>query len=197
MSPKHNRQVIYSMMVSLDGYIESRDGAIDWSVPDEELHQHFNDFEQEIDTHLYGRRMYENMAGYWTNAGDNPQAAAVEKEYACIWNQSEKIVFSTTLERVGENARVIRDNLPEAIRTLKAEEGRDMDLGGASIAASFIEHDLVDEYRLYIHPVVLGGGKRMFPELLKQRELRLLETRQFGCGVVLLRYARKESEAGV
>jgi dihydrofolate reductase len=176
------------MNMSLDGFIEDPNGALDWANPDEELHQFFNDQEKEFGLQLYGRRIYEGMAGHWTTAHSNPSAPAWEIEYARIWQNIPKIVFSTTLQHVGENARLVRDNIAEEVSVLKAQPGKDMVVCGAGLAASFMRLDLIDEYRPVVHPVVLGGGKPMFPVLDKMIQLRLVETRRFRSGVVLLRY---------
>jgi dihydrofolate reductase len=178
--------------MSLDGFIEDSNGSLDWSNPDEELHQFFNDQERDFDFQLYGRRIYENMAAHWTTAHTNLSASAHEIEYARIWQSIPTIVFSKTLQQVGENARLVSDNIAEEVRALKAKSGKDMVVCGAAIAASFMRLDLIDEYRTVVHPVVLGGGKPMFPALDKIISLRLIETRRFGSGVVLLRYQRAD-----
>ncbi|MEC0311507.1 dihydrofolate reductase family protein [Paenibacillus lautus] len=185
------RKVIYSMMVSLDGFIETEDHLIDWSTPDEELHRYFNEAENEIDIHLYGRRLYTNMASYWPTADLNPEAPDYEIEYARKWKNQKKIVFSTTLDHVDWNSTLVRGNIKEFMEELKLQPGLHMDLGGAGIAASFMEQDLIDEYRLYIHPIVLRGGTPMFHSLRNRIHLQLVESRAFGSGVVLLRYQPK------
>ena len=186
------RKVIYCLNVSLDGFIEDSNGSLDWSNPDEELHRFFNEQEREFDVQLYGRRMYETMAPYWTTVHTNLSAPAHEIEYARIWQSIPKIVFSKTLQQVGENARLVSDNIAEEVRALKVQSGKDMVVCGAGLAASFMRLDLIDEYRPVVHPVVLGGGKPMFPALDKIISLRLIETRRFGSGVVLLRYQRTD-----
>lgn len=190
------RKVIYCLNVSLDGFIEDLNGSLDWSTPDEELHQFFNEQERKFDVQLYGRRIYETMAAHWTTAHTNPSAPAHEIEYARIWQSIPKLVFSKTLQKVGENATLVSDNIAEVVSALKARPGQDMVVCGAGLAASFMRLDLIDEYRLVIHPVILGGGKPMFPALDKLIGLRLIETRQFGSGVVLLRYQRADQGAG-
>lgn len=184
------RRVIYGMLVSLDGYIEAPGHDIGWTIPDDELHQHFNDVAREVTTHLYGRRMYETMASFWPTADEDPAAPEVIAEYARIWRGNEKIVFSTTLQEVGWNSQLVRDNIVGEVAALKQQSGSDMDLGGAGLAASFMQADLIDEYRLYVHPIILGGGTPMLPVLDGRLNLRLLEARTFGSGVVLLRYER-------
>jgi dihydrofolate reductase len=177
-------------MVSLDGFMEASDGSIDWSVPGEELFRHFLEQESTIDVYLYGRRTYENMAGYWSTADTKPASTESEVQYAKLWQKVPKVVFSTTLETVGDNSRIVKKNIAEEIVQMKAEEGQLMSLGGAALAATFIQLDLIDEYHLYIHPVVLGGGKPFFPSQTCLTNLKLLETKIFDSSVVYLRYGR-------
>ncbi len=180
------RNIIFAQLVSLDGYIEDRDGKIDWTMPGEELHSHFNELEKNIDINFYGRRMSE-MMDYWLTADQNPDLTDYELEYARIWKQTERVVFSRTLKEVKGNVRLLREVDPDEIRNLKNQPGNNMAVGGPELASAFIKHGLVDEYRLYIHPVVLGGGKPFFPADIKLN-LRLEENRLFRCGVVMLRY---------
>lgn len=182
------RKVIYAMSVSLDGYFEAADGDLGWSFPNEELHQHFNDLERTIDLHLYGRRLYETMAAFWPNADANPQAPEYVIEYARIWKVMPKIVFSKTLASVGWNSRLVSGDIAAEVNRLKARPGGDMSVGGAELAASFMQLGLIDEYRLYVHPVVLGSGRPMFRATPAPVHLQLVETHTFGSGVVLLRY---------
>jgi dihydrofolate reductase len=178
------------MLVSLDGFIEAPNGDLSWSYPDQELHQHFNDQERAIDINLYGRGLYENMASFWPTADENPSAPQVEKEYARIWRDMPKIVFSRTLAQVGWNSRLVRGDIADEVNKLKEQPGKDLSVGGAGLAATFMQLGLIDEYWLYLHPVVLGGGKPMFQALRDKITLQFVETRQFGHGVVLLRYQR-------
>jgi dihydrofolate reductase len=182
------RKIIYAMSVSLDGFIETTEGNLNWSFPDEELHEHFNERERGFDIHLYGRRLYENMAAYWPTADENPSAPKYEIEYARIWKSIPNVVFSRTLERVGWNARLVRENIAEEVKRLKEEPGNTMNVGGAGIASSFMQLGLIDEYWLYLNPVVLGGGKPMFQHLREKINLELVESHTFSRGVVLLRY---------
>lgn len=190
------RKIIYSLMVSLDGYVEGPNGELNWSEPGEELHKHFNDqyLTGEIDTSLYGRKLYENMAGYWSQDFEtdmDPPAHEVEIEFARVWKAIPKIVFSKTLEKVEWNSTLLREVNPEEITQLKQQPGSNIDVGGATLASTFIKHRLIDEYRLYIHPVTLGEGKPMFP-IGEQLNLELVETQTFACGVVMLKYQVKE-----
>jgi len=183
------RKVIYSMGVSLDGFIAGPDGEIDWSAPDEELHRFHNQQTQEIGAHLCGRRLYETMV-YWETADENPSATEFELEFAGIWQRLPKIVFSKTLEKVEGNARLVRDNVAEEVAKLKEQPGKDLAVGGAGLASTLIKLGLIDEYRLFVSPVLLGGGTPYFPALEERIDLELVETRTFGSRVVYVRYRR-------
>jgi dihydrofolate reductase len=185
------RKVIYAMNVSVDGFIETASGDINFTNPDAEIHQHFNDWERTIDVHLYGRRLYETMAAYWPTADENPAAPEVEIEYARIWKSIKNIVFSRTLTQVDRNSQLFRGNITEEINKLKAQPGKDMNVGGANLAATFIQLGLIDEYHVYVWPVILGSGKPMFPHSSESLKLTLVETHRFGSGVVLLRLVNK------
>jgi dihydrofolate reductase len=183
------RKLIYSMGVSLDGFIAGPDGEIDWSAPDEELHRFHNEQAREVGVELCGRRLYEVML-YWETADENPSAAEHELEFARIWQQLPKIVFSRTLEKVEGYARLAGDGGVEEVAKLKEQPGKDLAVGGAGLASTFIKLGLVDEYRLFVSPVVLGGGTLFFPPLEERVELELVETRTFASRVVYLRYRR-------
>jgi dihydrofolate reductase len=181
------RKVIYSMGVSLDGFIAGPGGEIDWSAPDEELHRFHNQQTRELGAHLCGRRLYETMV-YWETADKNPSATEYELEFARIWQNLPKIVFSNTLERVEGNTRLATDGVAEEVAKLKEEPGEDLAVGGAGLASTFARLGLIDEYRLFVSPVVLGAGTRFFPALDERINLELVETRTFGSRVVYLRY---------
>lgn len=183
------RKLIYSMSLSLDGFIAGPGGEIDWSAPDEEQHRFHNDQMLELDAHLLGRRLYETMV-YWETADQNPAAADYVLEFARVWKQLPKLVFSTTLERVEGNATLIRDGLAEEVAKLKRQPGKDLAVGGAGLASALIKLGLVDEFRLLVRPVVVGGGTPYFPALDEKLNLELVETRTFGSRVVYLRYRR-------
>jgi dihydrofolate reductase len=189
--PRRNvmRKLIYSMGVSLDGFIAGPDGEIDWSAPDEELHRFHNRRTRESGAHLYGRRLYEEML-YWETADQNPSASDVELEFARIWKEIPKIVVSTTLDRVEGNARLVKDGVAEEVARLKEQPGKDLAVGGAGLAATCMKLDLVDEYRQFVSPVVLGGGTSYFPALDERINLELVETKTFGSRVVYLRHRR-------
>jgi dihydrofolate reductase len=183
------RKLIYSMGVSLDGFIAGPHGEIDWSAPDAELHRFHNEQARETGVQLYGRRLYEAMAP-WETAEERPSAPEEVLEFAGIWKQTPKIVFSTTLETVDGNARLVREGAAEEVARLKEQPGKDLAVGGAGLAATFIRLDLVDEYRLFIAPVVLGEGTPYFPALDEPIDLELIETRTFASRVVYVRYRR-------
>jgi len=183
------RKVIYSMGVSLDGFIAGPNGEIDWSAPDEELHRFHNRQTRELGAHLCGRRLYEEML-YWETAEENPSAPEHELEFARIWKDMPKIVFSKTLEKVEGNARLVRDGVAEKVAKLKEQPGKDLAVGGAGLASTFIKLGLIDEYRPFVSPVVLGGGTPYLPALEERIDLELVETQTFGSRVVYVRYRR-------
>lgn len=187
------RRLIYSFLVSLDGFIEGPNRELDWHIIDEELHNFINDQQSEIGAELYGRRLYELMASYWPTADLDPSNPVYVIEFARIWKKMEKIVFSSTLERVEGNARLVRGNAIEEITRLKEQPGKALTIGGPGLASTAMRHGLIDEYQLYIQPVVLGNGTPMFPVLEDRKSLRLVETRIFGSGVVYLRYIDRAS----
>ena len=187
------RKIILMMSVSLDGFFEGPDRQLDWQLVDAELHGHFNEWLATAGAFLDGRVTYELMAGFWPTADQDPAATATVIEFAAIWRDMPKIVYSRTLEQAGWNATIVRDVVPAEILDLKAQPGGDLVLGGANLAASFIRHDLIDEYRFYVQPVVIGQGRPLFQAPDVRINLRLAETRAFGSGVVLLRYERPDA----
>ncbi len=182
------RKLIYSMTVSLDGYIAGPDGASDWSVPDKELFGFHTRQVREIGVHLCGRRLYETMV-YWETAEESPLAAD-QVEFARIWKALPKVVFSTTLQSVVGNTRLATGGVGEEVSRLKEQPGKDIAVGGAGLARACMELGLIDEWRLFVSPVLLGGGTPYFPTLDERINLELVETRRFGSRVVYLRYRR-------
>ena len=180
-------KLIYSAITSLDGYIEDSDGKFDWAEPDEELHEYINDLERPTGTYLYGRRMYETMV-FWETAHTLADQPALIKDYAEIWQSADKVVYSRTLDMVSSaRTRVEEDFDPDAVRRMKSSTGSDISVGGADLAAQAIRAGLVDEYRLFLTPIVVGGGKPALPRNLRL-QLELLGERRFGNGVVHLHY---------
>lgn len=184
--------VVLMMSLSLDGYVEGPNRELDWHLVDEELHQHFNDYLRTNRAFLEGRFMHELMAGYWPTADRDPAATPPEVEFAGIWREMPKYVYSRTLDDADWNSTIVREVVPEEVMRLKREPGGDLSVGGADLAASFMRLGLIDEFRIYVHPVVIGRGRPLFP--VDQRiDLDLIETHRFGNGVVLLRYERRPS----
>ncbi|MFF1910842.1 dihydrofolate reductase family protein [Streptomyces sp. NPDC058239] len=184
------RKIVLMMSVSLDGFIEGPDREIDWHLVDDELHSHFNEQLRTMGGFLDGRVTYRLMAEFWPTADSDPSITGPVAEFAAIWRDMPKIVFSRTLERADWNTVIMREADVDEIKALKARPGGDLSLGGADLAASFMRHDLIDEYRIYVHPVLIGRGKPLFPASDTRTVLQLVETRTFGNGVVLLRYER-------
>lgn len=189
------RTVIYSMGVSLDGYIAGPEGN-DWGVPDAELHRFHNEQTSELGLHLLGRRLYEVMVFWETAEERNPSASAsaseldvAQLEFARIWKRLPKVVFSKSLEAVDGNATLSRADPVQTVRALKEEEGGPIAVGGAELAATLTAQGLIDEYHLFVYPVALGGGRPFFADDTRV-DLELLETRTFGNRVVYLRYRR-------
>ena len=180
-------KLIYSAITSLDGYVADEDGKFDWSAPDEEVHAFVNDLERPVGTYLLGRRMYEVLV-VWENPDAFADQEPVLRDYAEIWQATEKIVYSKTLEAVSSaRTRLERDFDPDAIRDLKARAARDLSVGGPELAAQAIEAGLVDELHLFLSPIVVGGGKPSLPDGMRL-ELELLSERRFRNGVVHLHY---------
>jgi len=173
------------MNVSLDGFVETPEHSLDWATVDDELHQWFNDEAKTLDASLYGRRMYELMADYWPTAEDDPSATDAMREFARIWKPMPKIVFSTSLDHVKHNARLVRGDVGNVLEELRGEFDGDIDIGGPNVAGQFVRRGLVDAYHLVVHPVVLGAGTPFWPALDAPLRLRLTETRTFASGAVL------------
>jgi dihydrofolate reductase len=180
-------KLINSAIASLDGYVADEDGNFDWAVPDEEVHAFINDLDRPVGTYLYGRRIYETMVG-WETDPTLADRSPLMRDFAEIWRAADKIVYSRTLERVtSARTRIERDFDPEAVRQMKALAGRDLIVGGPDLAAHAIRAGLVDEWHLFVTPIVVGGGKRSVPDNIRVK-LELLDERRFEGGVVYLHY---------
>jgi dihydrofolate reductase len=184
------RKVVFMMTVSLDGYFEGPDHDLGWHDISDEIMRHFNEWLGAAGGFLDGRVTYELMASYWPAVEQDPSAAPLAAEFARIWRDMPKIVFSRTLEQAGWNTTILRDVDPAQIAELKARPGGDLVVGGSVLASAFMAQDLIDEYRFYVQPVILGRGRPLFRPSDLRISLRLAETRTFGNGVVLLRYER-------
>lgn len=181
-------KLIYCLNVSLDGFVETPDHGLQWATVDDELHTWFNDFLRTLDATLYGRRTYELMADYWPTGEDDPSATDAMREFARIWKPMPKIVFSSSLARVEHNARLVQGDVGTVLEDLRREFDGDLDVGGPHLAGQFVRRGLVDEYRLIVHPVVLGAGTPFWPEVDAPLRLRLVETRTFASGAELRTY---------
>jgi len=183
--------LIYGFNVSVDGYIADAQGNIDWSDPSEELHEYWNDFARQVALSFYGRRLYDLMSAYWPTADEAPDATPFIVDFARTCRDMPKVVFSRTLESVDWNSRLERGDPVEVVRKLKAETDGQLELAGATLAAPIVQAGLVDEFRIVIAPIAVGGGTPFLPTLPSWISLRLLENRTFPGGTVLLRYAAK------
>lgn len=180
-------KLIYTSIASLDGYVADNDGGFDWAAPDEEVHRFVNDLERPVGTYLYGRRMYEVMV-YWETAHTLADQPPFARDFAEIWRAADKIVYSTTLETVSSSRmRIERDFDVAVVRQMKASAARDLTVGGPELAAQALRAGLVDDYHLFIAPIVVGGGTRSLPTNVRLR-LELLDERRFGSGMVYLHY---------
>jgi dihydrofolate reductase len=180
-------KLIYSTIASLDGYVADEDGEFGWAAPDEQVHAFINDLERRVGTYLYGRRIYEVMR-YWETADATSGGSAVERDYAQIWRSADKIVYSRTLRSVSSaRTRIERDFDAAAITHEKARAGGDIGVGGPGLAARALEAGLVDELRLFVVPILVGGGTRSLPDHVRL-EVELLDERRFDGGMVYLHY---------
>jgi dihydrofolate reductase len=184
-------RLIYSMNVSLDGYAAGPDGGLDWGIIDEEIHTWWNDRMRESDAVIWGRRVYELMVAYWPTAESDPAATPAMVEFARITDPKPKVVFSTTLDEVTWNGRLVRGDVGDVLARLREEFPGDLTLGGPTLAAQFIRSGLVDEYRLVVHPAIVGGGLPFFPDLERPIGLRQIDEHRFDSGAVYLGYAAR------
>ncbi len=183
-------KLIYSAITSLDGYIADEAGNFDWAEPDEEVHAFVNDLERPVGTYLYGRRLYETMAGWETDPSFAATSPAM-RDYAEIWQAAEKIVYSRTLDTASTSrTRIEREFEPPTVRQLKESAESDLSIGGAELAAHAFAAGLVDECHVFLAPTLVGGGTRCWPDLMSA-QLEPLEDRRFGNGMVFIRYRTK------
>jgi dihydrofolate reductase len=181
-------KLVYSVMTSLDGYINDEQGKFDWGEPDDEVHSYVNDLERPIGTYLYGRRLYEVMS-YWQDPGDLD--AEPHRDYARIWQAADKVVYSSSLDSVSTpRTRLEREFDPAAVGELKDAAEADLGVGGATLAAEALRAGLVDELHQFLYPIVVGGGTPWLPDGLRL-DLELQDERRFSTGVVYLHYRTK------
>ena len=181
-------RLIYSSINSLDGYVSDEDGNFEWAAPDNEVHTFINDLVRPVGTYLYGRRMYETMAG-WETDPTLAEHSPTTRDFAHIWQAADKVVYSRTLAvSPTTRTRIERNFAPEAVRRMKVSAARDMGVGGPELAALALEAGLVDELHLFVAPILVGGGRRALPDHVRL-EVELLDERRFDGGMVYLRYS--------
>ena len=181
-------KLIYLMHTSLDGYVEDEQGDFGWTAPDQELNGYINALTSAFGTYLYGRKMYEAMV-FWEKDYAAHNLPPFSLDYARMWQAAEKIVYSRTLvEPRSARTRVEREFDPDAVRRLKADAEHDMSINGPGLAAHALRAGLVDEIQMFVHPVIVGGGKRFLSDGVRSK-LVLIEERVFSNQVVTVRYA--------
>ena len=180
-------KLAYAAITSLDGYVADADGNFDWAAPGEDVHAFVNDLERPVGTYLYGRRMYEVMAGWETDPSLAAQSPLM-RDFAELWQAAEKVVYSRTLPPASTaRTRIVRDFDPDEVRRMKVSADRDISVGGAELAAQAFRAGLVDECRLFLTPIIVGGGTRCLPDDVRLA-LDLRDVRRFGNGMVYLRF---------
>jgi dihydrofolate reductase len=180
-------KLICTALTSLDGYVADEHGDFDWAAPDNDVHAFINDLERPIGTYLYGRRLYDVMV-FWETAAAQPNQPPVVLDYAKLWQAADKIVYSTTLETASSaRTRIERTFDANAVQAMKDAADRDLSIGGPALAAHAFGAGLVDEVRLFVSPLIIGGGNPFLPDRLRLN-LQLLDERRFGNGVVYLQY---------
>ena len=183
-------RLIYSGLISVDGYMADREGNFDWAEPDAEVHSFINGLQRTVGTYLFGRRMYEVLA-VWEHPESFGEVPAYIQDFAAQWQAADKVVYSRTLQDVSTaRTRIEREFSADAVARLKEQAGGDLAIGGPEIAAEAIRAGLVDEFQMFLTPVAVGGGKRFLPDDVRLG-LELLEERRFGNGTVFLRYANR------
>ncbi|MBK8295459.1 MAG: dihydrofolate reductase family protein [Solirubrobacterales bacterium] len=182
------RRIIYSGNISLDGYIEDVNGDFGFTEPDEEVHRFWNQWIRDASASLMGRRLYETMEPYWTDVAAEPTGEETSDDFARAWVATPRFVVSRTLESVPEGLTLISDEVEDAVRGLKGESGGPIDMGGADLANSLAELDLIDELMMVVHPVVVGAGKANLGPAFAGTKWQLLEQSAFSSGAILLRY---------
>ncbi len=181
-------RLIYTLNVSLDGFVESVARSLDWSVGDDELLAWFNDRRRNLDASLYGRRLYELMSAHWPHAEDDPGISDAARVYARRWVAIPKIVFSSTLRSVDWNSRLAHGDVGDELARVREAFDGDLEVAGPTLASAFVRRGLVDRYEVVVHPVILGGGTPYLPRLDAPIRLRLTDTHTFGSGVTFLGY---------
>jgi dihydrofolate reductase len=186
-------RLIYTLNTSVDGFIETRDKSLDWSVADDELLSWFTERARGLDASLYGRRLYEIMSAYWPTAETDPAATDTMREFGRLWLSIPKIVFSSTLSSVDWNSRLVTGDVADELARLREEFDGDFEVAGPTLASAFVQRGLVDRYEVVVHPIILGGGTPYLPPLDAPIRLRLTDTKTFASGVTYRGYDRVEA----
>jgi dihydrofolate reductase len=189
LTPPPMGRVVFDMSVSLDGRVASPDGSLDWVAVDDETHRLFNDEARAKSAFLLGRRMYELLEAFWPTADADPSATPVIVEFARIWREKRKFVFSRTIESADPMVRVVREVTRDSVERVKQEAGGDVSVGGPTLAASLMRLGLVDDFLMYLNPVVVGGGPTYFPPVEAALSLTLTDVKTLTSGVVRLAYS--------
>ncbi|NKY53234.1 dihydrofolate reductase family protein [Nocardia vermiculata] len=182
------RKLTYGMNLTLDGYIAAPGDDIGWSEPSDELFQWWLEQDRGLELMLYGRKLWETMSSYWPTGDEQPGATPGEVEFARNWRDTPKVVFSSTLDKVDWNSRLVTGDAVAEITRLRAEDGGPMGIAGATLAGAAVRAGLVDEYQIVTHPVMVGAGTSFFTTLDNWVNLNLVETRTFPDGVIMARY---------
>ena len=189
------RNLIFFMHTSLDGFVAGLNGEMDWINVDDEIFDFVATMTDKADTALYGRVTYEMMQSYWPNAGKQPNASKHDKEHSAWYNKVSKIVLSKTISEKGlDNTTVISDQLVDNINQIKKQEGKNILIFGSPTAShSLLSLGLIDEFWLFVNPILLGQGKPLFKDIHENITLKLAETKTFACGVIALHYETKRN----
>lgn len=180
------------MQMSLDGFAEGPDNEVHWPIVDEELFESYLDRLRGVDLFLYGRKTYEIMAAFWPTADCDPAISEFYIDYARCWKKTPKVVFSRTLTHADWNTRIVSGDIATEIHDLKTRSDCDMILfGGAETASFFMHHDLIDEYRLFVHPLLLGSGTPLFGSTIETAGLELVDVVTFDSAVVQMHYQNR------
>lgn len=186
------RKIVLFMHTSLDGYTTDANGGMGWIHVDEEIFDYAADRTNNSDTALYGRVTYEMMESYWPTAADKPNASRHDKEHAAWYKTVNKVILSKTIQAKGlKNTTIISDDIEKNIKNLKQKEGKEIIIfGSPSAAHSLMQYDLIDDYWLFVNPVLLGNGIPVFKNISGIRKLKLIASHAFSSGVVCLHYER-------
>jgi dihydrofolate reductase len=186
------RNLIFFMHTSLDGFVAGLHGEMDWINVDDAMFDFVATMTDQADTALYGRVTYEMMQSYWPTAGEQPNATKHDIEHSAWYNKVSKVVLSKTIQETGlQNTKVISDQLSENINILKQQDGKNILIFGSPGASqSLLDQALIDEFWLFVNPVILGQGMPLFKNITGITQLKLIESRTFACGVIALHYGK-------